>query len=208
MNGFVRSVIQWVQSEFEGKVLAGIAVVVPLGATLLVLRSVVRFVEGFARPGLRHFFGAEVPGLGFLTTILVVYATGLFARNIVGGELVRWFERAVLGRVPVVRGIYQTLKKVVENISLPATKSFKRVVIVEFPREGVKSVGFMTGETVDPQTQKRLLNVFIPTVPNPTSGLLQLIPEEKVTPVDMTIEDGVRLVVSGGFLGSDRLGAA
>ena len=194
--------------DFRKRFFAGILVAVPLGATLQVILMLFRFVDGLTAPYFARVLHLKFPGLGILLTLLVIYGLGLFARNVLGKRLVVWFEESVLGKVPWVRNIYSTLKKILETVSQPATKSFRRVVFVEFPRPGVQSVGFVTGETLDPGSRRRFLNVFIPTVPNPTSGLLQLIPEEKVTPSEMSVEEGIQLVVSGGFLSPKSLGPA
>ena len=198
----------WLKTEFRTRLFAGIAVAVPLGATLLVFRMLFRIFDRLAAPLTARIFHFKFPGLGFLLTFLVIYLAGLFARNVVGKKIVGWFERTLVTKLPIVRPIYLTFKKIIESFSRPATETFKRVVLIEFPRPGVKSLGFVTGETSQAGSQGRLFHVFIPTVPNPTSGLLQLIPDDKVIPLEMPVEDAIRLIVSGGFLGGDRLAAA
>ena len=196
------------KTELRTRLFAGIVVAVPLGATLLVFRMLFRIVDRFAAPLTTRMFHFKFPGLGFLLTFLVIYLVGLFARNIVGKKIVGWFESSLVAKLPIVRPVYLTFKKIIESFSRPASETFKRVVLIEFPRPGVKSLGFVTGETMQAGSQRQLFHVFIPTVPNPISGLLQLIPDDKVTPLEMPVEDAIRLIVSGGFLGGDRLAAA
>lgn len=196
---------QWFKEDFRNRILAGVLVTLPLAATLLVLRVLFRWVDNFASPWVREILKIDFPGLGVLLTVAAVYLAGVFAANVIGRRVIGWLEVSILGKVPLVRTLYPSLKKVVGMFSLPPSESFKRVVLLEFPRAGVRSMGFVTGETQDPQTGRTLVNVFIPTVPNPTSGILQLVPEEALETTPLSIEEGMRIVVSGGFLDGERL---
>jgi uncharacterized membrane protein len=125
---------------------------------------------------------------------------GLVATNFIGRELVRLWERW-LQHVPIVRNIYSVMKSIVDAISLQQKAKFNRVVLVEFPQEGSYCIAFMTGEVAEIQqaTKERVVNVYVPTTPNPTSGYLIFVPEEKVTPLSMSVEDGMKVIISGGF---------
>ena len=195
----------WFTSDFRNRILAGIVVTVPLGAAFLVLRFVFRFMEGFASPFLRRFLQIDFPGLGILLTLAAVYAAGLFAANVVGKQIIHWIETSIVIRLPLVRDIYHALKKLTGTFSFPSVQSFRKVVLLEFPRPGIRTLGFVTGETFDRREGRRLVNVFVPTVPNPTSGILQLVPQERLIETDLSVEEGIRLIVSGGFLLGDQL---
>jgi uncharacterized membrane protein len=125
---------------------------------------------------------------------------GLVATNFIGRELVRLWERW-LQHVPIVRNIYSVMKSIVDAISLQQKAKFNRVVLVEFPQQGSYCIAFMTGEVAEIQqaTKERVVNVYVPTTPNPTSGYLIFVPEEKVTPLSMSVEDGMKVIISGGF---------
>lgn len=185
--------------------MAGILVIIPIGATLVVLRIVFEWADGFGSPFIRRFFHIDFPGLGILLTIFLVYLAGLFTTNVIGKRIVSLMEGSIVKRVPIVRDLYGALKKLMGAFSLAGKGSFKRVVLIEFPRPGVKSMGFVTGETRDPASGNRLVNVFIPTVPNPTSGLLQLVDEAEITATDISVEEGMQVIVSGGFLNAEKL---
>lgn len=195
----------WLRADFRNRVLAGILVALPIGATFFVLRFLLRLMENLGSPVVRRLFQVDFPGLGVLLTILAVYGAGLFATNVIGRRMIHWLEASVLGRLPLVSRVYPAIKKLVQTLSRRETPSFKRVVLLEFPRPGIRSIGFVTGETQDPTSARCLLSIFIPTVPNPTSGLLQLVPAEEVTDTGLSIEEGIRIVVSGGFLSAERL---
>ena len=151
--------------------------------------------------------GYRIPALGLVITLLIVLAVGWFTTNFFGKRLILLGEN-IVGKIPFVRRIYKGSKQVVQSIAHADTRAFRKVVLIEFPRRGMLAIGFVTGEArgeVQKNTCDDVLNVFVPTMPNPTSGFLVFAPPEELTEIDMSIEDGVKYVVSGGIVTTERL---
>ena len=151
--------------------------------------------------------GYRIPALGLVITLLIILTVGWFTTNFFGKHLIQLGEN-IVGRIPFVRRIYKGSKQVVQSIAHADTRAFRKVVLIEFPRRGMLAIGFVTGEArgeVQENTFENVLNVFVPTMPNPTSGFLVFAPPEELTEIDMTIEDGVKYVVSGGIVTADGL---
>jgi uncharacterized membrane protein len=148
----------------------------------------------------------HIPGLGLIATVVLVFIVGILTQNLLGKKLVYLWEWAV-SKVPFVRNIYLAIKQLVEAIFAQDSKGFKRVVLVEAPRKDMWLMGFLTGVTegeVQDKTEKRVVNVFVPTTPNPTTGLYLLVPEKDVINLDMTVEDAFKLIMSGGIVTPPR----
>jgi uncharacterized membrane protein len=142
-----------------------------------------------------------VPGLGILALIVLVFAAGLLTTNFMGRQIVKWWEEW-LNRVPLVRGIYSTLKSMMDILSFSDQPSYNRVVLIQFPKNGHYCFAFVTGVTkgeMQDLAQEPLIHVYVPTSPNPTSGYFLLVPEHEVTPVNMNVEEAMKLIVSGGL---------
>ncbi len=185
--------------------LAGLFVLLPLVVTVYVLVFSFNLVDGIFKELVRVVVGRHVPGAGFLLTVCLVFLTGVLATNVGGRRLLAWGESLLL-RLPLVRTVYTTSKQVVEAFSLSGREGFQRVVLVEYPRRGLYSIGFVTGKApaeVSARAERPLLSVFVPTTPNPTSGYLLLVPREEVVFLEMSVEDGLKLVISGGLVTPD-----
>ncbi len=146
--------------------------------------------------------GYRIPFLGVLMTMLIVLAVGWLTTNFFGKKIFEIGE-TVVEKIPFVRRIYKGSKQVVVSIAHADTSAFRKVVLLDFPRRGLLAIGFVTGESrgeVQQITQDNMLNVFVPTMPNPTSGFLIFSPPDELTKVSMTIEDGIKYVVSGGIV--------
>ena len=146
--------------------------------------------------------GFRIPFLGVFMTFLTILLIGVFATNIFGKRLVHLGER-IVAKIPFVRRIYSGTKQVVLSFANTDTSGFNRVVLIEFPRRGINAIGFVTGETkgeVQRLTADNVINVFVPTTPNPTSGFLVFAPPEEVKDISMSIEEGVKYVISGGIV--------
>jgi len=128
--------------------------------------------------------------------IILVYLVGILASNFGTRRLVD-YGQSLLGRIPIVRPIYSSIKQIVDSFSAPGKAGFKRVVVAEFPMKGTRTIGFVTNESLD-KAGNRLLYIFIPTAPNPTSGFLQIVKEENVIQVDTSVNDALKMVVSAG----------
>ncbi len=182
--------------------LTGLLVITPIWGTVLVLKTLFVAVDGILGDLLAQMVpGHYVPGLGIVALILLVFLTGLFAANFIGHQIVRIWE-GWLNRVPLVRGIYSTLKSMMDILSFADRGSYKRVVLIQFPKNGHYCLAFVTGITkgeMQDLAQDTLLHVYVPTSPNPTSGYFLLVPEREVTTVDITVEEAMKLIVSGGL---------
>ncbi len=182
---------------------AGLIVFLPVAVTLGLLLAFFEFVDGFLGNRLIVLIGRPIPGLGFLVTILVIFGLGILATNVLGRRLVEGFDRVML-RIPLARSIYSATKQISDSILLKHKAAFRRAVLIEWPRKGLFTVGFVTGETPQDPTatpSRRIFHVFVIGTPNPTTGFLMLVPEDEVHPLDMSIEDALKLVISGGLVG-------
>lgn len=190
---------QSLKANVKRNLITGLFVIIPLGITYLILKIVFKWLDGILSPIIVFIFGDKIPGLGFISTVLLIYLTGLFTANLIGKKTVAYLE-TLLAKVPLVRDIYSGSKQLVETVSLKNKNYFQRVVLLEYPRKGLRVIGFVTGETIDKRTGEKLIQVFIPTTPNPTTGMLVIGTENEVTDTDMSIETGIKIVISGGII--------
>ncbi len=197
--------------------LTGLVIVLPLVITIWLLGLLFGIVEKVASPlllgvlrlGWPHLVNEPVvttwvvPIVGVILTIALILCVGALASNFIGRRLLESFDRLMM-RVPVVKGIYGAARQLLDAFGR-GTSSFRRVVAVEYPRPGVWTIGFLTdsGVRLDRETGAPLAGmslVFLPTTPNPTSGWLAVLPDESVVPLALTVEEGVKLIVSGGLV--------
>lgn len=186
---------------------AGLLVWVPAGITFLILKLIVDLMDQTLvlvpeawRP--ETLLGFRIPGLGILLTGVVVFATGMLAANLVGRRLLKLWD-SLLHRIPLVRSIYGGAKNFAEVVFGGSGQSFKRVVLIEWPRKGVYAIGFLTGSDIGEvrhRTGEDIVSVFVPTTPNPTSGFVFLMPRREVVELDMDVEAAIKLVVSLGVV--------
>jgi uncharacterized membrane protein len=193
-------------SVLKRSFVSGVLVVVPLILTYIVLRFLFESIDGVLRPLLEHVLGYYVPGLGIITTLCLIILAGVLTRNILGAQMYILGER-LLTRMPVIRPVYSAAKQLLEAVALPSTDSFKEVVIVEYPRRGSYAIGFVTGrmELNLNGESRHFVSVFVPSTPTPVSGFVLLVPADEAIKVNMTVEDGVKFLVSGGVASPDRM---
>ena len=183
----------------------GLVFWVPLLITFFVIRFLIRFVDRsllLLPPSWRPeaLLGFNIPGLGVILAVGILLATGLFAANFMGRRLVELGDRIVT-RIPLVRGIYSSSKQVAETLFGDSSTAFKRVLLVEYPRKGIWSMCFQTSEWVgeiQERTKDDVVCVFLPTTPNPTSGFLLFVPKHELVPLDMPVDEGLRMIISLG----------
>lgn len=191
------------QAALKRYFLTGLLVITPIWGTFLILKTLFVAVDGILGEFLARVLtpGSYVPGLGIVALILLIFAAGIVTTNVIGRQIVRWWE-GLLHRVPVVRGIYSTIKSMMDVLSVSERGAYRRVVLIQFPKNGQYCFAFVTGATRgDAQTVSPdpLVNVYVPTSPNPTSGYFLLVPEKDVTAVDISVEEAMKLIVSGGL---------
>jgi uncharacterized membrane protein len=187
--------------HLKGKFITGLFVVVPLGITVFILKFLFNFADGILGSYLDSIFSAfivhreyHIPGLGMLTGAVVIYVSGVLATNVMGTRILRWWDD-LLSRIPLVKSIYNSSKQLTQVFKEGKT-SYRRAVFVEWPRVGVRAVGFVTAEVE--RDGERLVVVYVPTMPNPTSGFALFFRESEVFDSGMTVEEAVKFVVSGG----------
>lgn len=195
--------------------LTGLVIVAPAALTVWLIVTVVEFVDGTVLPLVPAWLwpealtGLSIPGLGLIIFLAFTLAVGWLTKNIVGRSVIRWGEELV-ARMPVVRSIYNGLKQIAETVFSQSSNSFSRACLVEFPRPGCWAVAFVSssarGEVAARiATERKMISVFMPTTPNPTTGFLFFVPEDEVQMLDMSIEDAAKLIISAGLVVPERL---
>lgn len=176
----------------------GLVVVVPILITAFALYWLFNLLDGFLNPIIPQILGRQIPGLGLLTEIVIIFLVGAVATNVLGSRILNWFQDLLM-RAPVIKNIYPTIKQLVEAFHPSSGSSFKKVVLVEYPKMGTFAVGFLTSEVSikgDSRNQ-RLYSVYLPTN-NLYLGNVALFKEEDLIITDFTIEEGLKIVLSGG----------
>ena len=184
-------------------VLTGLLSILPLAATYWIILNLFQF---FSRPGAKiveFIFTDKVPQYipqlaGFILTILFIYFIGIFVSNVLGKRVYIWFEN-ILSRIPVVNSVYRTIKQITTSLSGPDRQAFKKVVFIEYPRKGIWTLAMVTGESTNEKGDK-YYHIFVPTTPNPTSGYMLYVPQRDTHESNMTIEEGLKIIISGGML--------
>jgi uncharacterized membrane protein len=208
----------WLRNKF----LAGLALALPLVITFFILQFLYSLLHGSSEPIVKWFadLANELAGrtiistedpryqmatrfIGVLIPIIALVALGFMATNFIGVHIVTAFDRLML-RIPFVSFIYKSLKQVIDSFkSIGGAQSFKRVAYIDYPVPGMRLVAFVTGQFTDAKSGKAMTSVFVPTTPNPTTGLLLIVDSEKITDAPLTIEDAMKMIFSGGLLVPD-----
>ena len=192
-------------------IVAGLLVWIPLGLTIFVIKLLIDLLGQtylLIPPALRpeNLIGTEIPGIGVIVAIIVVLLTGLVTANYFGKSIVKAWD-AFLDRIPLIRSIYSPLKKFSELVLSDQTQSFSKVLLIEYPRKGIYSLCFQTSKElgeVQNQAGEEMVCVYIPTTPNPTSGFMLLIKKTDVINTDISVEDGLKIIISGGLIAPDK----
>ena len=192
--------------------IAGLLVWLPLAATVIIVKLVIDLLDRTIlllpdqyRP--EALLGFSVPGLGVILSIGILIITGMLAANLIGRRAVEMWE-FILHRIPLVRTIYKSVKQIATTILASDSKSFRKVVLVEYPRKDAWSMGFLTNEHVNVENDRLagdMAAVFVPTTPNPTSGFIIMISKNDIIELDITVEDGFKYIISMGVITPDRL---
>ncbi len=196
-------------SRIRNYFLAGVLVSAPIAITIYLTYSFLSMIDSKVRRIIpfEKLFPPEyqeiaVPGLGIIIAVIFFILVGWFARNFMGRLVIRISEY-IVHRLPVISSLYGAIKQILETVMASKSQAFREVVMLEYPRKGVWSIGFVTGATqgqIQNNTRQETVNVFVPTTPNPTSGYLLFVPKKELKYLDMTVEQGVKLVVSAGII--------
>ena len=203
------------QRRIRNIFITGLLITLPIALTYFILQFLFKNLDALSPVFTKILIdmgapipeGYRIPALGLVITLLIVLAVGWFTTNFFGKQMINLGE-SIVEKIPFVRKIYKGSKQVVQSIAHADTTAFRKVVLLEFPRRGMLAIGFVTGSArgeVQEHTREDVLNVFVPTMPNPTSGFLVFAPPEELTEIDMSIEDGIKYVVSGGIVDTERL---
>jgi uncharacterized membrane protein len=198
----------YIKIVFKKYFLTGLIAILPLWITLLVVSVLFKWISGFATPFLSpvfyYAFGITKGGFlvrltSFILAVFVIWCIGLLTTHILGKRFLLWFEMIVL-RVPLLNTLYGSVRKLIQYV-FTKKRDFKSVVMVEFPRQGIYSVGFVTGTSAFAEMNgEGFVNVFVPTTPNPPTGFLIFARESEVRPLDISVDEAVRLIISGGII--------
>ena len=203
--------LRWLRNSF----LTGIVIATPLGVTFFLIVTFVRFVDNVVKPLIPQAYNPEtylpggwtIPGLGVIIAVVLLTALGALAANIFGRTLIGIGDRVVSG-VPLVRNVYGALKQIVETVFSGEGNSFKEVVLVEYPTRGLWVVAFVSAEgrgELRTKIAEDVVGLFVPTTPNPTSGFLIYTSRSRTIPLDMSVEEAAKLIISCGMVTSDKL---
>jgi uncharacterized membrane protein len=192
-------------SALRRYIMAGLLVWLPLGVTILVVKMLVDLMDRTllllpARYQPDHMLGMHIPGLGIIVAVAVVLGTGIIVANLFGRKLVAGWE-SLLARIPLVRSVYSAVKQIAETMFSANGQSFRKVLLVEYPRKGLWTLAFQTGTEVGEaqcKTGREVINIYVPTTPNPTSGFFLMVPKEEVVELKMSVDEGLRMIISMG----------
>ncbi len=187
----------------------GVLTLLPLAITIYVFFLVFTFLDSIIGNLIIAIFDYRVPGAGFAAGILLIFIVGFIASNIIGKQLVALGDN-IFQRLPLARGIYSSARQIIDAFTVQGKDAFQKVVLLEYPRKGLYVLGFVTsisrGE-IQEITEKETICIFIPTTPNPTSGMLILAPKSEITELQMSIEEGMKVIVSGGLVSPPGAGS-
>lgn len=204
------------KKALKKNLIAGLLVTIPAALTYMVLSFVITRVDKAMKPVITGVLGPQniklmeewhVPGMGFLFLAIFIIAVGLVGTNFIGKKVVVMGEN-ILHKIPVVRVVYTSIKKVVDTLSLTETPSFQKMVLITYPREPLKTLGIVCCDTPEGISSgakggEKMLNIFVPTSPNPTTGFLFMLPEKDTQPLKMSVEEGLKMIISFGMTHPD-----
>ena len=201
-----RRVPFWVRAR--ANFLTGLVVVAPVALTIYLTWFFVTFVDDQIMPLVpsiynpKTYFDTEIPGFGVFVFLIFTTIVGYFAKKVFGRQLIRFGEHLV-DRLPLVRSIYTAMKQIFETVLTQSNSSFRQACLIEYPRKGIWSIAFIATDTkgeIIHHTGQEMMSVFLPTTPNPTSGFLLFVPRSDVVPLDMTVEEAAKLIISAGLV--------
>ncbi len=191
--------------HFRLYIFRGILASIPLGLSIFIIRFFYVAIDRKIVGIIHGFIGFRIPGLGILLVLVLLYLIGLLASNIIGKRIFHFFEQ-ILNRIPLIKSVYQVGKQLSVTLSLPEREVFKRVVLVDCFKPGCWLIGFVTGTMINKKTGEKMLKVLVPNVPNPATGFLMILSESQVIDPGLSIEEGIKMTISGGIISPEQLG--
>ena len=183
--------------NLRSKLLTGIITLLPLYLTYIVLKFFFKTLNDISEPILNRL-NIEIPLLGIFLTLLLVLSIGIAVTNFLGRKFFEIGEK-IVKKVPLVSSIYYSIKQILDTITNSSTDEFKGTVYIQYPRKGLWTMAFISGESIS-ESGKAFFHLFVPTTPNPTSGFFLMIPKEDAIESNMSVEDGLKTIISGGLL--------
>ncbi len=174
----------------------GFLLFIPAFITIWILIWVFDTLDGVLQKPIEWIFGRYYEGIGFAIIIVLILLFGIVGSRVAGRNLIKFLE-SLIGRIPVVRQLYNGTKQIIDSFRSTTRGSFMDVVFMEFPRKGIYTIALVTNETVD-ETGKKVLNLYVPTAPNPTSGYLQIVEEKDIVRSNMSVDDALKMIISAG----------
>lgn len=190
------------KKTFKTRFISGILIIVPLFVAIAVLKFVIEAIDNFLKPHIVRLFGAEYgfPFIGLGLTIALILLTGILTTNVFGQRILNLWENLLL-KIPLFKTVYSASKQLVEGFAVPEKKTFERAVLIEYPRYGIFTLGFIVNRinVRSRQKEEEFLSVFVPSTPTPFTGMAMLLRQDEVAILDISIEDGLKFVVSGSL---------
>ena len=190
-----------ITQNIRSKLFAGIATAIPLFLTYFLLKFLFQTLDDMSTPILDKF-GIEIPGLGILLTLVLIFSLGALVTNFLGRKIFNLGEKSVK-RVPIVNTIYSTLKQITDTFTKGTSDTFEGAVYIQYPRQGLWTMAFISGQSKT-KDGVAYYHLFVPTTPNPTSGFFLMIPQSDAVPTGMSVEEGLKTIISGGMLAPEE----
>ena len=196
------------KQKLQKYLITGIISIIPITLTYLIIQFLFILISGKGAWIIKlilpesYIGGALQNILGFILTIAFLYILGLIVSNVLGKKLYKFFE-SILSRIPIVSRVYNSIKQITGALSGANSKAFQKVILVEYPRKDLWTIAMVTGETMD--NNQLYYNIFVPTTPNPTSGYLLFVKASDTKDIDISVEEGLKIIVSGGMIGPEKL---
>ena len=196
------------KQKLQKYLITGIISIIPIALTYFIIEFLFILISGKGAWIIELFLPESYTGgglqniLGFILTIIFLYILGLIVSNVLGKKLYRFFE-SILSKIPIVSRVYNSIKQITGALSGENSKAFQKVILIEYPRKGLWTIAMVTGETMD--NNQLYYNIFVPTTPNPTSGYLLFVKASDTKDIDISVEEGLKIIVSGGMIGPEKL---
>lgn len=202
MKNNILKFIQKITTKITSQFLAGLVVILPLVISVVIIIFLLDKLDNILGPFVAGYLGIDIPGLGLVVLLAAIWFIGLIATNFIGKKIISIYE-SILHKIPIVNTIFGGLKQISDTIFSHNNQSFKQVIAINFPFYGVYVIGFVTGSkklNANIRLKEKVVQVFVPTAPNPTSGFLMLVPVKNVIPLKISVEEALKIVISMGVV--------
>lgn len=195
---------QKIKHNIKNNLFSGLVFIVPIYITFLVLRAIFSFFDELILPFIQKYFDLKLPGLGIVLGLLLIYLVGMITKNYFARRAIGQGEK-LLQKIPIAKTVYTAVKQILVTLSGPDKSSFKKVILVEYPRKGIYSIGFLNGDLLSEAGNQTLLSVLVLTSVNPTSGFLILVPVQEALFTTLSVEEAMKMIVSGGIVVPEKI---